>query len=616
MELTSVASVRWIGYTTRYRQGSKEFAQVAATLEERLVRQHPGEVVLREALESKADFVAAMDRLVRAGVELSELHFIGHAGMYGMMFGSTDWPEQLSPYEWRTLAIPFARGASAYFHACRTARWFAPFFASTFGVRAYGYHGYTSFSRDAEWFVFAGRRKCATGPLHVVSVPGRKSHGLAASFRKYSLRPRVEPMAAFEPARMRGGGGYDEVAALYDRAFSDIRLRRVEWSWVETRLDRAFPPGTAPPRVLDIGCGNGALLEALATRIATGVGVDVSPGMLEHAKSRAARQPNLSFTVIDGPLLPFPDATFDVVTCFLSFRYLDWDPMLTEIRRVLAPGGRLLIVDIAERPLSFRDTRLLFTSLARHLLARARDRRFVRDLALLTAHPDWEKMLVQGRRLRTLSVGRHARLVAFDSGPVDRASCPHFQPVPSSCAENSGADQHSARAFGSSTCSSTSISTRRSAPSYSFTRGSSHSTRALPVSDSSSPLSKSTTNRPARDVDPFAAAPQRRGRSGGEKGGVRTCHDRQCPTAEQRALSAWGRTVDSRRGSRTGDRARLNVLLAVTERLLHVELEPSLACPSHVTIGAVSPSGLELDAERGERRSRTQIRRQRIVLLR
>jgi ubiquinone/menaquinone biosynthesis C-methylase UbiE len=437
--------VRWIGHTTRYRRGSEQFTRVAATLEQRLVREYPGEMVVREPLERKADFVAAMERLRRAGVELAELHFIGHSGMYGIMFGSTDWPEQLSPHEWRTLAIPFASGASAYFHACRTARWFAPFFARTFGVRSHGYHGYTSFSRNAEHFVFEGYAAAATAPLHVVSVPGRKSHGLLASVRKYALRPRVEPMQAFEPGPAVGNG-YDEVAELYDRAFTDVRLRRAEWRWLERQLDQASPPGGPLPRTLDIGCGNGALLEALAPRIASGVGVDISHRLLERAQKRAARQSKLSFTAIAGPSLPFGDRTFDVVTCFLSFRYLDWDPMLAEIRRVLAPGGRLLVVDMVEQALSCGDAKLLLTSLARHLLGRARDRRFVRDLAALTAHPDWEKMLTQhpirafheyrwylesrfpGQHLETLSVGRHARLVAFDSGALPGRTPPRQVP--------------------------------------------------------------------------------------------------------------------------------------------------------------------------------------------
>ena len=69
---------------------------------------------------------------MRGGRTLAELHFVGHSGMYGPMFGSTAWPEQFSPHEWRTFPLPWAVGAEAYFHACRTGRWFAPFFARIF----------------------------------------------------------------------------------------------------------------------------------------------------------------------------------------------------------------------------------------------------------------------------------------------------------------------------------------------------------------------------------------------------------------------------------------------------------------------------------------------------
>jgi len=93
-------------------------------------------------VESKRDFVvAARARPKSPGVRprgepggWKEVHFLGHSGMYGPMFRTTAMPEQFSPHEWRTLDIPFAPGGEAFFHACMTARWFAPFFADTFGV--------------------------------------------------------------------------------------------------------------------------------------------------------------------------------------------------------------------------------------------------------------------------------------------------------------------------------------------------------------------------------------------------------------------------------------------------------------------------------------------------
>jgi len=45
-------------------------------------------------------------------------------------------------------------------------------------------------------------------------------------------------------------------------------------------------------------------------------------------------------------VLPFDEAKFDVVISLMSFRYLDWDPLLREVKRVMKPGGKFLIVDM------------------------------------------------------------------------------------------------------------------------------------------------------------------------------------------------------------------------------------------------------------------------------
>ena len=156
--------------------------------------------------------------------------------------------------------------------------------------------------------------------------------------------------------------------------------------------------------------------------------------MIARATARAHAHPRLGFHTLREPRLPFPDGSFDVITSFLSFRYLDWDPMVAEMQRVLAPGGRILIVDMVEKAPLLRDAPLLARSAALHVLRYARDRRFVRDVRALTSHPDWKTMLrynpvraeheyrwylesrFPGEKLVTLSLGRTHRLVAFDTG--------------------------------------------------------------------------------------------------------------------------------------------------------------------------------------------------------
>lgn len=428
----------WIGYTTLYREGGAKFARAAHTLKRGKEAERPGMTVACEAVESKREFRDAMLRIEAAGETIDELHFIGHSGVYGIMFGSTDWPEQFSPFEWRALDIPFAPEARAYFHACRTARWFAPFFARTFGVNAHGYYWYTCFSLAQDRFLW-DRLKGGRGdaPLYVISISGRKSHGLPGSALKYSGAARPEPMLAFEPRESESDTSYDAVAELYDEAFADITVREDEWRWLRQRMADG-----AGLHVLDIGCGNGSLLAALAPHIADGVGVDASPAMIERARSRFGDAPNLRFEHVPEPRLPFNNASFDLVISFMSFRYLDWDPIMAEIRRVLAPGGRLLIVDMAAAPVRAREAAAFVRSKIRHRAQRRRHPGFHRRLRTLVTNPEWEKMLrynpvraeheyrwyLKSRfpngTIDTLNIGWTHRLLAFDSGPLDPGETP------------------------------------------------------------------------------------------------------------------------------------------------------------------------------------------------
>lgn len=231
---------------------------------------------------------------------------------------------------------------------------------------------------------------------------------------------------------------YDPVAELYDRAFTDIRMRRDEWHWLERRFAVLRSQGREPPRVLDIGCGNGALLTALQSRIHSGVGVDVSSRFIAIAQARTRSVPHLRFATLGNSALPFPDHAFDVVISFLSFRYLDWNATLPEVLRVLKPGGRMLIVDMVKQQATSADALRLARAALGHVLRPLRDRRFHRDVARLTSHPDWLRMLkghpirdvaeyracfdqwFSGRPIEDLHVTPRKRVIALDSGPLPR----------------------------------------------------------------------------------------------------------------------------------------------------------------------------------------------------
>lgn len=434
-------SVILILYTTRYREGGPSFERAAKTMARQLRARHPEAEVRCERVESKAEVRAILAELRRTDRRIAQLHLVLHAGMYGPMFGTTRWPEQLSPHEWRTLPIPFADGAEAFFHACRSARWFAPFFARTFGVRSHGYHWYTAFSTDPERFRWPPPWRDPDAPLYVFGCPGNKSHGRTASLRKYVGLQPAEPMRSFEPDDIEGRASYDAVAVDYDEVFDDIAVRHDEVRWIEARLDAL--PGR--PRVLDLGCGNGALLQRLAPRIGGALGVDASAAMVERARQRCAGLPGVSLERIDGPTIPAADASFDVAISMLSFRYLDWDPLMVELRRVLRPSGRLWVIDMVDKPVELRQVPRMLLDKARTGAHALRVPGYRARLAAMVRTRPWQDMLrynpmralheyewYLGSRfprghMDTLNVGRRARIIAFDSGPFEHAEIVEMQ---------------------------------------------------------------------------------------------------------------------------------------------------------------------------------------------
>jgi demethylmenaquinone methyltransferase / 2-methoxy-6-polyprenyl-1,4-benzoquinol methylase len=104
---------------------------------------------------------------------------------------------------------------------------------------------------------------------------------------------------------------------------------------------------TSQTAALDLATGTGDIAYALHARGARVVGLDITPRMIELARGKvtnAARRP--AFLVGDMMALPFPDESFDLVTTGYGIRNVPMiGPALTEIRRVLRPGGVLLSLD-------------------------------------------------------------------------------------------------------------------------------------------------------------------------------------------------------------------------------------------------------------------------------
>ena len=123
------------------------------------------------------------------------------------------------------------------------------------------------------------------------------------------------------------------------RAFAALRDAEGRSSY--DRLVACVRPGD---RVLDLCCGDGYLLERLLDAGAgTAAGLDLSPAELGAAAARLGGRALL--TQGRAQALPFPDGAFDLVTCHMAFMLLHpVEPVLQEIARVLAPGGRFAAV--------------------------------------------------------------------------------------------------------------------------------------------------------------------------------------------------------------------------------------------------------------------------------
>jgi ubiquinone/menaquinone biosynthesis C-methylase UbiE len=107
-------------------------------------------------------------------------------------------------------------------------------------------------------------------------------------------------------------------------------------------IARARPIGPSD-RILDLGCGTGIVARLLRERLggaARITGLDVSAPMIAKARTIA---PELDWHEGNAMALPFPDASFDLVLCQQMLQFVP-DPAiaLSEVRRVLVPGGRLI----------------------------------------------------------------------------------------------------------------------------------------------------------------------------------------------------------------------------------------------------------------------------------
>ncbi len=169
-----------------------------------------------------------------------------------------------------------------------------------------------------------------------------------AADRRHAARVLAERARVASESFRRQGADWDEMRAL-----------GLDAPAVESALLTLLPDPIG--RLLDIGTGTGRLLELLAPRARSALGVDASRAMLALARARLA-QPGLghcSVRLADMYRLPLADGAFDLAVLQMVLHYAE-DPAgaLAEAARVLAPGGQLIVVDLAEHRRSDMAERL------------------------------------------------------------------------------------------------------------------------------------------------------------------------------------------------------------------------------------------------------------------
>lgn len=202
--------------------------------------------------------------------------------------------------------------------------------------------------REGSWVYFFITDRTSGGRLAL------KLLSFAVSADPILLRDR-ERAEALKKEREASAQSYFEAhAADWDR----IRSLHVAEGEVEKAMGSALGPGPFD-LLVDIGTGTGRMLELFATRYARGIGLDINQAMLAYARAKLARAGIANAQVRHGDLysLPLADGAADAVVMHQVLHYLSDGPRaIREAARVLAPGGRMVIVDFAPHDLEFLRT--------------------------------------------------------------------------------------------------------------------------------------------------------------------------------------------------------------------------------------------------------------------
>ena len=159
---------------------------------------------------------------------------------------------------------------------------------------------------------------------------------------------------------------FDEVSPRYD-LINDVLTVGNDRLW-RIATTKAIAPRKGM-RILDLAAGTGTLSAALIAHGAEVVAADFSEGMLAEGRKRYADNPLIEFVWADAMALPFDDNSFDAATISYGLRNIS-DPKqaIAEMRRVVKPGGRVVIAEFSTPPSAI--VRAPYGFYGRHVLPR------------------------------------------------------------------------------------------------------------------------------------------------------------------------------------------------------------------------------------------------------
>jgi len=133
---------------------------------------------------------------------------------------------------------------------------------------------------------------------------------------------------------------WSRVAEKYDRVV-DLQIGGKTRSMLRERVAREGHLG----RVVELGCGTGFFTNELARKSEAVLATDISPGMLELAKRRV-KAANVTFQAEDCQRTSLPGGTFDAAFISLVLHFTEPGRTVVEMRRILRPGGTLIIANL------------------------------------------------------------------------------------------------------------------------------------------------------------------------------------------------------------------------------------------------------------------------------